>query len=99
MFEKAIPIPAGPAAVGGALRPLDWGELVARLGAARDLRALFARSDFAPASFAPELGAGAMSFVGAKPYVNPDGLAGGKTGSAKGVATVPAAEQGDREQR
>ncbi|ANY18916.1 hypothetical protein A6F68_00381 [Tsuneonella dongtanensis] len=42
MFEAAIhsSVPVN----GAILRPLEWGELVARFGAARDLRALTARA-------------------------------------------------------
>jgi hypothetical protein len=56
MFEAAI-FPAA-AERGESLRPLDWQELAARLGAARDLRALVARPQGACSSFAARAQAG-----------------------------------------
>ncbi|MXO75514.1 hypothetical protein GRI40_09830 [Altererythrobacter aerius] len=63
MFERPI-INSVAAASGchepeaGALRALDWHELVARLSAQRDMRALFARPCAAGGSFAPGAAAG-----------------------------------------
>lgn len=56
MYAAAI-MPA-LAETGESLRPLDWGELSARFGAVRDLRALIARPQGGGSSF------GARAYAG-----------------------------------
>ncbi len=87
MFEAAIQ----PATLdsGAILRPLDWGELVARLSAARDMRALLTR----PTSDASSFGARALAGLPhdslggdqGEPGVNLDAL-----GPMKPLATIQA---------
>ena len=108
MFESAIIAATGRAVhaetVRG-LRPLGWSELVARLAATRDLRALMASPVGAPASFA---GRANLAFVeGLPPWsvdtaqaregpVNLDALGGGKSPPAIHSATVEEAARGDQ---
>ena len=92
MFEAAI-MPA-VVANGDALRPLDWGELVARFAAARDLRDLASRSGNGMGSFfsgAAHLREG----VGQRP-VNHDALGRGKSPVAITVAAAGEADVGDQ---
>ncbi len=83
MFEAAI-LPATVDS-GAVLRPLDWGELVARFAAARDLRALVARPRGTGNSFAARAMAGLPHEHG-KPTVNLDAL-----GRMKPLETINAA--------
>jgi hypothetical protein len=92
MFEAAI-LPVA-ATSRGALRPLDWGELVARLAAARDLRTLLLRSAGHPASFAA--GAATLLAGGGEPGVNLDALGGGKAAAAINAAAAGEAVMGDQ---
>jgi hypothetical protein len=102
MFEAAIK-PA-VAEAGEVLRPLDWGELVARLGAARDVRALVCRPVAGGNSFAARASSGlphnhgAIS-TGGQPTINLDGLEGMKPPEAKCLVTadkVAMSDQGTR---
>jgi hypothetical protein len=95
MFEAAIM----PAVVGkrDALRPLDWGELVARFAAARDLRSLLARPSAFPGSFAS--GAGSLRASQGERPINFDALGRGKVAAARSVAAAGEAavrDQGTR---
>ena len=47
MFEGTIIAASAKPGAANALRPLDWPEIVARLAAARDLRAMLARAPVA----------------------------------------------------
>lgn len=97
MFEAAISPCVADAGSPGALRTLDWGELVARLSAARDLRAIFARAAAAPASFAPLAASELVVRAHGERDVNPDALAAGKAPRATAFAHAAQAEFGDRE--
>ena len=92
MFEAAI-MPA-VVADGDALRSLDWGELVARFAAARDLRDLVAR----PANGAGSFVSGAFYLresEGKRP-INHDALGRGKAAAAIDVAAAGEAAVGDQ---
>lgn len=54
MIERHTFIDASPTPPPGAMRRVDWGELVARLAAARDLHDSLAQAN-ASASFAPAI--------------------------------------------
>ena len=96
MFEGAItsPLARGEGAAG--LRRIDWHELVARLSAARELRAAFGKP-VGRASFAP-LGEPALagSPVGER-GVNREALACGKRRDAISAGGAAHAAFGDRE--
>ena len=99
MFEGIAPSASpDPAADTGALRPVVWPDLVAKLAAARDLRALFvadARQSFA--SFAP-VAAQALAGCGhAERDINPDALTRGKFHGPTRVSAADEARGGDRE--
>jgi len=99
MFEGSIPSvsPAGPAEA-GALNALAWPELVAKLAAVRDFRAVMAGPQRGSlASFAPHA---AQALVGrdfGELPVNPDGLGRGKPHRAKTLASADHAGKCDRE--
>lgn len=101
MFEGTIPSgsSAGPAEA-GVLNGFAWPELVAKLAAARDLRAIFAAdSRQSLASFA-EGAARALADCGhAERYVNPDDLTDGKAHTATYVSVADHARDGDREMK
>jgi hypothetical protein len=88
MFEAAI-MPAVVSS-GDALRPLDWGELVGRFAAARDLRSLMAR----PAGTAGSFVSGAARLR--EPTVNLDALGRSKAPAAIFVAAAEQADVGDQ---
>lgn len=92
MFEAAILPVAATSQV--ALRPLDWGELAARLAAARDLRSLLSRSAGHHGSFAA--GAATLRAGGGEPGVNLDGLGRGKAAEAIDAFTAGEAVMGDQ---
>lgn len=92
MFEAAI-MPA-VARQGDALRPLDWGELVARFAAARDLRSLVARSAGNAGSFVA--GAGMLRAADGQRPVNHNALGRGKAPTAISVAAAGEADVGDQ---
>ena len=92
MFEAAIQ-PA-VAVNGRPLRQLDWGELVARFSATRDMRGLIARPAGAAGSFAS--GAGSLRIGQVQRPVNLDALGGGKSLAAISVAAAGEADVGDQ---
>jgi len=92
MFEAAI-LPA-VVPTGDALRPLDWGELVARFAAARDVRGMLARSAQGAGSFAS--GAADLGWGREERPVNLDALGRGKSPAAIFVATAEEADVGDQ---
>lgn len=83
---------------GEALRPLSWGDLVARLSAARDLRAAFEPGEGGPADSAASFDAGCARRIAAhhngKDAVNLDSSADGKgpESTAPDGVLVPARE-------
>ncbi|MGX7951293.1 hypothetical protein ACWPM1_01895 [Tsuneonella sp. HG249] len=92
MFEAAIMPAVAP--TGHELRPLDWGELVARFAAARDLRDLVARPAGEAGSFVS--GAAAIrNWDGERP-VNLDALGRGKALAAINAGTAGEADVGDQ---
>ena len=92
MFEAAI-MPAVVSA-GDALRPLDWGELVARFAAARDLRSLVARSAGNAGSFVS--GAAMLRVSQGERPINLDALGRGKAPAAIFAAAAGQADVGDQ---
>jgi hypothetical protein len=99
MFERNL-LEAGYAGAveSGALRPLEWSVLVARLAAARDLRSIFARGKSASggnfARFSTDPSANLNTLASC---VNRDDLADGKDNGAIMPAAAGPAETGDRE--
>ena len=92
MFEAAIMPAVAP--TGPELRQLDWGELVARFAAARDLRGLAARPAGEPGSFVS--GAGAIRKSDGKGPVNLDALGRGKALAAINAGAAGEADMGDQ---
>ena len=92
MFEAAIK----PAVVstGEVLRSLDWGELVARFAAARDLRGLLWRPAEGAGSFISA--AASMQFTDGERAVNLDALGRGKTTTTIFDAAAGEADVGDQ---
>ena len=95
MFEAANTFRMPEAGAEGALRALDWPEIVARLGAVRDLRAVLSRPAVSGGSFVPQTAAGIAS--PSERGVNLAALAGGKWVDAKTGATAGLAGKGDRD--
>ena len=85
----------GGADIGG-LRPLDWAELVARLNAARDMRAVLGRPRLGGGSFAP-LSAAVLAHSYGERGVNLDALACGKRHEGMNAETALVAAIGDRD--
>ena len=90
--------PAAERGEGTALRAFAWGELAARLDAARDLRRELRRhSEFGGASFCDAAAGYFAAFDQGKPDVNPDALSHGNSGQYMiGVAESEVAT-GERE--
>jgi hypothetical protein len=97
MFEGKIIKPVTEPATPGALRAFDWQELVARLSAARDVRAMFARPLVAGASFHPQFAAGIAASPHDEPPVNFAALACVKWPAVTGRGSADKAGIGDRE--
>ena len=95
MFEAAIAFRMPEPGAEGALRALDWAEIVARLAAVRDLRAVFARPVVAGGGFVPQAAAG-IARAGER-GVNLGSLAGSKWADANTAATAGSAGNGDRD--
>ena len=95
MFEAANSFRVPEPGAEGALRALDWAEIVARLAAVRDLRAVLARPMLAGGGFVPQAAAGIAS--ASERSVNLAALAGGKWVDAKTGATAGSAATGDRD--
>ena len=89
-------LPARDESESDALRPLDWGALLARLGAERDLRRELARNLATPRPVA-DFGHGAAFVMGGPsheashdaPSVNPDALADCKSTGGNMVGAGP----------
>ena len=97
MFEAANSFRLPEPGAEGALRTLDWAEIVARLGAVRDLRAVLARPVVAGGGFVPQAAAGIAR--ASERGVNLAALAGGKWADATIAATAGSAGNGDRDKR
>jgi len=95
MFEAANTFRMPEPGAEGALRALDWAEIVARLAAVRDLRAVLSRPVLAGGGFVPQVAAGIA--CASERGVNLAALAGGKWVDAKTVATVGSTANGDRD--
>lgn len=96
MFEAAITSASAEPGVENALRPLDWCEIVARLAAARDLRAILSPSASLTRSASFAAGAGTTCALHGQPAVNLDALGGGKAPAMISVATETKAATGDQ---
>ena len=99
MFEAAIMPRAAAPGPGGALRPLEWTEIVARLGAARDLRAVIARPAIEGGGFVPRAAAGIAASVHGERAINLAALATGKCADTTNTAAARATGRGDRDKR
>lgn len=99
MFETAITLPHAQQDATGPLRAIEWHELVARLGAARDLRALFDRPAAQCGAFVPHSAAGIAGLGAREPSVNLAALSGGKWVHATTAAAALEADHGDRDKR
>ena len=97
MFEGTITAASADPGAESALRPLDWPEIVARLAAARDLRAVFARPVVSGGSFVTRAAAGIARAAPHERSINFDALAAGKWPASTTAATAPAAGFGDRD--
>jgi hypothetical protein len=99
MFEGNLSsVVAGQAEDAGALRAVAWSELVAKLAAARDLRAVFAVSRRGSlASFAPQAARALALRDAGEQSINPDALEHGKGPRAISIAAAVAAGDRDRE--
>ncbi|GGE02923.1 hypothetical protein GCM10011515_23170 [Tsuneonella deserti] len=96
MFE-AVSLPDADFRSQGALRTLDWSEIVARLSATRDLRAVLARPVGAGGGFVPEAAAGIAGAVEGERGVNLPALAAGKGAGVTIAAAAPWVGCGDRD--
>ena len=97
MFEAAFPPRAPEPGSDGALRALDWSEIVARLAATRDLRAVLARPAVAGGGFVPEAAAGIAGKALHERSVNLAALATGKRADSTTAAAVPTTGRGERD--
>ncbi len=109
MFEAQIPTDDDASLVETAvLQRLDWGDLVARLAASRDLHTLIARrnrpdaGNFARFAKVGLSQAGALNNVSTqvnpnKFAINPNILADGKPLGGNDLSTAQRAAEGDRE--
>jgi hypothetical protein len=97
MFETAIALPQAPHDASGALRTIEWHEIVARLGAARELRTLFDRPALQGGAFVPRSAAGIAGEAACEPSINLAALSGGKWADAKTAAAAIRADHGDRD--
>ena len=97
MFERAIPVPDATSAPAGALRAMDWAEIVARLDAARELGAVLHRVPQGGA-FSPLTAAEITEFE-SEPAVNLNALACGKATSGNSARVVRVGERGERDTR
>lgn len=86
MFEASITPAIAQTGAPGTLRPLEWSEIVARLGAARDLRAMLNRpipsGSPSMGSFASRAGSGSGSAADGERDVNHGALGRGKAPTA-----------------
>jgi hypothetical protein len=99
MFEAAFSPNAVQMAPQGALRALDWAEVVARLTASRDLRAVFARPPVHGGGFVPQAATGIAGPVAGERSINLAALATGKCADDTIAAAVRPTGRGDRDKR
>jgi hypothetical protein len=97
MFETAVALPQTPQDAPGALRAIEWDEIVARLGAARELRALFARPSPQGGAFVSQAATGIAAAERCEPGVNLAALSAGKWADATTAAAAMRADHGDRD--
>ena len=97
MFERLITNPGEDAATDGALRTLDWQELVGRLAAARDMRALFMPSLVHGGSFTSGAAESMARDCESQRGVNLGSLGSGKRADATKAAAASTADHGDRD--
>lgn len=99
MFERLITNPCDDAPTDGALRTLDWQELVGRLAAARDMRALFTPALVHGGSFTSMAAEGVARECESQRGVNLGSLTRGKWDDATAAAAAMRAAHGDRDKR
>lgn len=75
---------------GGELRPVSWGDLVARLAAARELRSALHEELHSDASFDPDSARRLAARGDCKAGVNPEDLVNGKVPGARYRSTAGA---------
>ena len=97
MFETALPSSVADSGATGALRAVEWSEIVARFGAMRDLRALFARPAVAGGGFVPRVAAGIAGRSASERNINLAALATGKWTTPTTAAAARASGHGDRD--
>jgi hypothetical protein len=97
MFETAIPSPVAELGAAGTLRAIEWSEIVARFGAMRDLRALFARPAVAGGGFVPQVATGIAGPSVGERNINLAALATGKWTTPTTAAAARASGHGDRD--
>ena len=97
MFEAAIASQTAQTGDTGPLRAIDWAEIVARIGATRDLRALFARPTLVGGGFVPQTAAGIARPMAAQRSINLAALATGKWADPTTAAAARPSGRGDRD--
>jgi len=99
MYEAGNPSSAHGDGSEGVLRPLGWHELVARIGAARDTRELFARPTLLGGGFVPDAAAGIGRALADEPGINLGSLNDSKWPNVTGAAATASAGYGERDNR
>ena len=97
MFEAAIRMPTVDPAAESGLRAIDWAEIVARLGAARDLRTVLGRAPGAGGGFVPDAAAGIARHALGERSINLGALAAGKWPDSTLAAAAPWADHRERD--
>ncbi len=97
MFESAITFQSTETGAAGSLRAIDWAEIVARLAATRDLRALFARPAVTGGGFAPQTATGIARATAGERGVNLAALATGKWADPTTAAAARPTGRGERD--
>ncbi len=97
MFESAIASQTAETGAAGSLRAIDWAEIVARLAATRDLRALFARPVVSGGGFVPHAASGIAARPADEPGINLAALATGKWADVTIAAAARPMGDGDRD--
>jgi len=97
MFESAIASQTAETGAPGPLRAIEWTEIVARLAATRDLRALFARPSVSGGGFVPRAAAGIAGTPRSERSINLAALATGKWADPTTAAAARTTGIGDRD--
>ena len=97
MFEAALSLRVPETKPDGALRALDWGEIVARLAAMRDMRAVLARPVVQGGGFVPRAASGIAAHAANERGVNLAALATGKWPDRTIAAAARPTGHGDRD--